>query len=284
VRRFVEGAGVKLQEWAETCPTWPTAPADLRTLLEALYPMATDKALVRVGPDRDGGYLVPDDLEGLAALYSPGVSLESGFEKACAARGLDVFLADGSVDGPALSDPRFHFRKAFLGPLPADGVMTLGDWLDATSPRSGADLLLQMDIEGDEYGVLLTTPDDVLQRFRIMVIEFHSLHLLFTRQFYLIAAPVFRRLLATHLCVHLHPNTHCGFVDRAGLRVPRMMEFTFLRRDRVERATYATRFPHPLDRRNTDRTDFELSACWYAREGLSSGPARSSADGGTAPR
>ncbi len=263
MRRLVEHTGIRLQNWAETYPTWPTPRQDLLALLEALFPMTTDKPLVRLGPDADGGYLVPDDLSGLAAVYSPGVSLESGFEEACAARGLDVFLADGSVEGPALSNARFHFLKAFLGPLPGQGVVTLGDWLKATLPEAEGDLLLQMDIEGDEYGVLLTTPDAVLRRFRVMAIEFHSLHLLFARQFFLIAAPVFRRLLETHVCVHLHPNTHCGFIDRDGLRMPRMMEFTFLRKDRVANTSYTTRFPHPLDCRNTDRAELDLPPCWH---------------------
>jgi hypothetical protein len=121
-----------------------------------------------------------------------------------------------------------------------------------------------MDIEGDEYVVFLTTPEAVLRRFRIMVVEFHYLHLLPTLQFFRLAAPVFRRLLTTHACVHIHPNSHCGFVEQDGLRLPRMMEFTFLRRDRARVARYAATFPHPLDCANDAGRDLPLPACWHS--------------------
>jgi hypothetical protein len=35
------------------------------------------------------------------------------------------------------------------------------------------DFLLQMDIEGGEYLTLLATPQEVLRRFRIIVLEIH---------------------------------------------------------------------------------------------------------------
>ena len=187
---------MSLQRRLETYPTWLTPPAELRMLLAELYPIETDEALIRVGPMGDGGYLVPDDLEELGAVFSPGVSVESGFELDCARRGLPVFLADGSVEQPLLHHERFHFRRAFLGPYSAPGVITMEEWVAAASPEPHGDLLLQMDIEGDEYVVFLTTPASLLQRFRIMVVEFHYLHLLPTLQFFRLAAPVFRRLLS----------------------------------------------------------------------------------------
>ena len=66
----------------------------------------------RLGPDGDGGYLVPDDLAGIEYTFSPGVSTESGFEAALAARGQRVFLADYSVDGPAEANANFAFEKS----------------------------------------------------------------------------------------------------------------------------------------------------------------------------
>jgi hypothetical protein len=233
-------------------------------LLALLFPLETEKPLLRLGPMGDGGYLVPDDLGRLRAVFSPGVSTESGFELDCARLGLDVFLADGSVERPSLQHERFHFRRSFLGPYSAPGIVTLEEWVAAEWPEPRGDLLLQMDIEGDEYVVFLTTPEAVLRRFRIMVVEFHYLHLLPTLQFFRLAAPVFRRLLTTHACVHIHPNSHCGFVEQDGLRLPRMMEFTFLRRDRARVARYATTFPHPLDCANDAGRDLPLPACWHS--------------------
>lgn len=61
---------------------------EILALMKSLYPLKTEYPLIRLGPVRDGGYLVPDDLTGIEACYSPGVSAVSGFEKDCAKRGM----------------------------------------------------------------------------------------------------------------------------------------------------------------------------------------------------
>ncbi|HZL95451.1 MAG TPA: hypothetical protein VFB99_17475, partial [Vicinamibacterales bacterium] len=92
-----------------------TSPTELRQLLDSLHAVAGDRKLIRLGPDGDGGYLVPDDLVGIECAFSPGVSTESRFEVDLAARGIQVFLADFSVDGPAQSNAKFVFHKKYLG-------------------------------------------------------------------------------------------------------------------------------------------------------------------------
>ncbi|GAA8118001.1 hypothetical protein HpBT107_13970 [Helicobacter pylori] len=37
--------------------------------------------MVRWGAKHDGGYLIPNDFEGIKALFSPGVGGESAFEE-----------------------------------------------------------------------------------------------------------------------------------------------------------------------------------------------------------
>jgi hypothetical protein len=101
----------------------------LTRLISALSPVATDKQLIRVGPLGDGGYLIPDDLQGIEACFSPGVSMVSGFERQCADAGMAVFLADASVDGPAESHPRFSFTKKFVGITHDDFFMTMDNWV-----------------------------------------------------------------------------------------------------------------------------------------------------------
>jgi hypothetical protein len=106
--------------------------------------------LIRLGPDGDGGYLVPDDLAGINECFSPGVSGIAGFEEHCASRGMDVFLADASVDGPPVQHARFHFTPRYIGAFSGEHFLSLDDWVSSTAVPSGNDLLLQMDIEGYE--------------------------------------------------------------------------------------------------------------------------------------
>src|SRR4051812_33041026 len=96
---------------------------DVLRVLRSLWPVDSGYPLIRLGPDGDGGYLVPDDLDGIKYAFSPGVSTESGFEAALAARGQRVFLADYSVDGPAQPNPNFVFDKKYVGCVSDDTYM-----------------------------------------------------------------------------------------------------------------------------------------------------------------
>ncbi len=249
---------------------WRTRAHRIRALIKSLHPRSPSQKLIRFGPMGDGGYLIPDDLEGVSACFSPGVNFVSGFEHDCAVRGMKVFLADGSVDGPPDKHERFFFKKCFLGGVRREGFMTLDDWVASSVPDESSDFIMQMDIEGHEYEVFLATSDALMRRFRIIVAEFHGLdHLvrgnsqLFREKFL-----TFNRILKTHSCVHLHPNNHCGSVKRDSIEIPGVMEFTFLRNDRFSELSYRTDFPHPLDCDNRPVPPLMLPKCWYRQEAV----------------
>jgi hypothetical protein len=235
-------------------------PEAVRAVLSGLAPMATEHALIRLGPDGDGGYLVPDDLDGVVACLSPGVSTESGFDLACAQRGMDVFLADASVDGPAATHERFHFTRRHVGAWSDATTMTLDEWVARAAIPATGDLLLQMDIEGAEYETLLAVSDALLQRLRVLVVECHELDGLFAQAGCAVMSRAFARLAGTHICVHIHPN-NCGrSATWAGITVPSVAELTFLRRDRVTSMAPARQFPHPLDADNHAGPTYVLPA------------------------
>jgi hypothetical protein len=49
-----------------------------------------------------------------------------------------------------------------------------------------------------------------------------------------------------------------------GLEIPRVMEFTFVRRDRLGHGEPNRRFPHALDHDNmTAHAPLPLPECWY---------------------
>ncbi len=243
-------------------PTDLTEKSALEGLIRRLAPQETAKELIRMGPAGDGGYLVPNDLEGIDACFSPGVSTISGFELDCAERGMEVFLADKSVEKPAEEHERFHFVRKYIGAFSNDDFVTLDEWVSAALPGSRGDLLLQMDIEGYEYETLLSLSAPLQQRFRIIIVEFHFMEQLWNRPFFRIASRAFEKLLQTHTCVHIHPNNCRPALKKAGLEIPQMAEFTFLRNDRVIDPRPARIFPHPLDGDNTDDPPLPLPACW----------------------
>lgn len=237
--------------------------------IKSLHPFQTQFDLIRLGPNGDGGYLVPDCLDDIQSCFSPGVSEVSGFELDCLNRGMKVFMADRSIEKPNWDVPeeKYSFQKKFIGCTNNEEFMTMDSWFQSTSLPTDAELLLQMDIEGAEYNAIINMSDELMKRFKIMVIEFHTLRHLWNKGFFRIAAITFKKILQTHICIHLHPNNFKGTqgstYTRFGVEIPKVLEFTFLRKDIAEIKGYQTQFPHPLDFDNTDKAHFPLPKNWY---------------------
>jgi Methyltransferase FkbM domain len=244
--------------------TTRTNKRDVLSLIKKLSPVTTGKELLRMGPSGDGGYLVPADLEGIEACFSPGVSSISGFEKDCADLGMTVYLADKSVGKPAEIHERFNFLKKYIGAYKDDDFITIDDWVKSSGVDNDSDLLLQMDIEGYEYETILSCSGDLLNRFRIIIVEFHDLDQLWNKPFFNIAASSFNKILQTHACVHIHPNNYYNIFNKYGLGIPPLAEFTFLRKDRLVNLFQRIDFPHPMDRDNTNNVTQVLPKCWYS--------------------
>ncbi|MDC0737090.1 FkbM family methyltransferase [Cognatishimia sp. SS12] len=209
--------------------------------------------LVRLGPEDDGGYLLPDDLDGIAALFSPGVSDTVGFDHEIARRGIDCFLMDASVEEPDHLLPNMQFQKTFLGARDADPFVTLPSWIKASVPNDG-DLILQMDIEGAEYDVLPHVSAATLDRFRIILLEIHDLHKMWQADWLARFGKILNQLNANHLLCHIHANNTAPYFSLAGHTIPDVLELTYIRKDRVSADGSIADVPHPLDRPNCTKT------------------------------
>jgi hypothetical protein len=257
-----------LRDWGVIAPgfnvTSQTPPEVLLKLIRKLRPQNCGIDLVRIGGPGDGGYLVPDDLNEIEYCFSPGVNTISDFENQLADRGIKSFLADYSVDAPPILRPEFTFDKKFLGSTNNDEFMTLAFWKDKYLSHYAEDLILQMDIEGSEYEVIFNVPDDLFDQFRIIVIEFHSLQLLFEPIMFRLLSTCFEKLLKSFSVVHIHPNNCGDIVKRGNIEVPMSMEFTFLNKKRVRTQTPVHTFPNKLDRPNSPTgRNMTLPSCWY---------------------
>jgi len=238
---------------------------EVLTFIEGLWPQNSNLKLIRLGPNGDGGYLIPDDLDNIEACFSPGVDLISDFEQACYDKGMQIFLADKSVNKPNLKIPEdeYHFVKKFIGTINNEDLITMDSWINSASIGTDSDLLLQMDIEGHEYSSILSMSNELMKRFRIIVIEFHELNKLWNKDFFRLAESVFLKLMDTHICLHIHPNNESGIEIQRGVEIPRIAEFTFVRKDRVKLLNYATEFPHKFDFDNSNKKRIVLPKIWY---------------------
>ena len=233
-------------------------------LLHALKPVKTKYDLIRVGGNNDGGYLLPNDLSGIATCFSPGVDVTASFEKDLLTRGIWSHLADASVDAPPDDLKVLSFEKKFLGVVNDSDYMTIEYWVRNKAGGLG-DLILQMDIEGAEYQTIIATPLDILRRFRIIAIEVHDVQAWFNNPIaWETVQDFFSKLLSDFRVVHLHPNNNCPFIDADGILLPTVFEMTLLRKDRAIPEGYCDTFPHPLDQPNVlDKPDRPLPVSLY---------------------
>ena len=124
------------------------------------------------------------------------------------------------------------FIKKHLGVVNDDSLITADRWINDREPGNH-DLLLQMDIEGAEWPILLNLSEANLRRFRIMVLELHDMERLMDKHGFQIIACVMSRLLNSFQVVHIHPNNHGGLVRTNNVEIPRALEMTLLRSDRT---------------------------------------------------
>lgn len=237
---------------------------DLDEFFAKIKPIRSNYPLVRLGGNADGGYLVPDDFNGVEVCFSPGVSNVANFELAMAQKGIKCYMADYSVDSPPFHNDLFDFKKKFLGVTNNEVYMTLDQWVLQVDCKD-TEMILQADIEGGEYQVILDMDINLLLRFRILVIEFHYLDMLIDKAGFTIVNLTFHKLLKYFHIVHIHPNNCSEVIKYRHFEIPPVMEFTFIRKDRVSSSQPANDFPHSLDKKSVDNLeDITLPKCWYS--------------------
>lgn len=242
-------------------------PKEIKEFIDLCHPILTDKKLIRIGDFTDGGYLIPDDLNGINFCFSPGVDQTASFEFEMAKRNISSFMIDYSVDSPPVENKLFHFEKKYLGVTNNDVFTTLDSWVMSKNIKEEEDLILQMDIEGAEFETLLHTTDKTIFKFRIIVIEFHGLDELINPKGLQIIRATFSRLLKNHSIVHIHPNNISPTVNYKGLEIPPTMEFTFLRNDRFQNSSFESNYPHLLDAKCIPtKEDIILPRTWYRQK------------------
>lgn len=251
---------------------------DRKSALESfkiIKPKPSPYPLIRIGGNADGSYLLPNDLEGITGCLSPGVNNFKDFEDELALKyAIPSDLIDASSDEEAFATALISgmqtFQKKWLDISGGNDCMSISEWLH-NKPNDQNDFLLQIDIEGAEYRNILATPSNDLQRFRVIVMELHRLPIGFSRPqiFQAVMKPFLEKLDDLFICVHAHPNNVIGTYTppAIGFAMPRILELTFLRRDRFPQG-YLTNdlpvsLPNSLDITNVmSRPPLHLSDEW----------------------
>lgn len=230
-----------------------------------IRPIHGGYSLIRAGSLNDGGYLIPDDLNGIKYCFSPGVNDNSTFEDfLCQNYNIECYMCDNSVESPSINNNRFHFIKKHLNTKSDNLNIKLDEWIE--NNLFDNEMILQMDIEGSEYDIILNAEKETLNKFRIIVIEFHSFEQIFTYGGFKLLNNTFEKLLQNHSIIHIHPNNIIDTFNYKGYEIPTGLEMTFLRNDRIKNRTFIKNFPNKLDSpSNHQLFNFPLPKCFYEK-------------------
>lgn len=223
--------------------------------------------LIRVGGDEDGGYLLPNNLNEAKYCFSLGVGGSINFEKELSQfYGIKSFLADGSDDIITFSEKNLTFTKKYIGSRTCDDNVTLRDYIFSSIGNCSDNKILQMDIEGSEYEVLSYESTETLSSFTTLIIEFHELQKLFQTEFLRSVQAIFEKIYLNFSICHVHPNNCCGIAEIDQIKVPRVIEVTFIRKDIIPRFknNQNINLPHKLDVKNMKHLpDLRMPKSWY---------------------
>ena len=217
--------------------------------------------LLRVGPNGDGGYLLPDVLSNISACFSPGVGKIHGFEEDLLKRGIKIYMADKTVEKPNLSKENYEFLKKNIGSYDDEETITMDTWINNSENHNK---LLQMDIEGYEYEAINSISESNLKKIQIMVIEFHHFEQILTKMGYLLVKNVFQKILKYFDVAHIHPNNCCGAYKIKEMVIPSTLEITFLNKELTLKKEKIESIQNELDFKNIEhKPDIFLDKNWY---------------------
>ena len=121
-----------------------------------------------------------------------------------------------------------------------------------------------MDIEGYEYEAISCINETNLNKFKILVIEFHHLEYSGIQLIYKIIKSAMEKLLKNFEIAHIHANNWKKKTKINNFKFPSNLEVTFLNKKFVITKENLTKLPHLLDRKNVPfKEDIILDDYWF---------------------
>jgi hypothetical protein len=237
-----------------------TKQSEILSLLNLLTPYDPEMKKIRVGSMGDGGYVLPDDLDGIDNVLSIGIGEEDSFDYYFAKNNIPVFQYDHTVDSAKNKCQYYFFNKIALSKSDGEGSRSLSTMIDLHGFHSSNNGILKFDIEGAEWECFSDINSDLLKHFRIIVCELHGISSVVNSEHRLVVRKTLEILLSNHSLVHLHANNCCGIHLLEGIPVPAVVELTLLRNDRSSFTLSKDPIPGALDFPNmADRPDLVLN-------------------------
>ena len=238
-------------------------------LLSRLQPFtALNLKLIRLGKPGDGGYIMHEDFGEIDAAYSMGIANDVSWDAEIARRGKPVYMYDHTIPGLPAEHEQFHFNRVGISDTYSESppLRPIPFLLAANGHQEANNLLMKMDIEGHEWAALDVLSEKEIRQFSQISLELHDLDKLFTIEGFVRMSRVLMKLTEHMHVVHIHANNVGWVCERYGVRVPVLLEVTFVRRDRLEQPIPARGLSVELDQENDpNRPKLDISSLWLQR-------------------
>lgn len=236
---------------------------EIKKILRLLRPHAAkgfQKA--RFGGPNDGGYILLDDFHGVDTAFSFGIDKNASWDLEIAKRCLTVYQFDHTVEAPVTDNPRLVFSRRRICPEAGPESESLSSLVEQHDKQNlSPNLVLKMDIEGDEWALLDTTPPGSLARFSQIVGEFHYFQAFSDFSWRQLFHRVLNKLSDAYSIIHVHANNYAGFSNVSNVVFPNVLEITFANRSVYSVSETDEIFPGPLDSPNDpSRPDMHLGS------------------------
>lgn len=202
----------------------------MNEFIELLRPYNVFLTKKRLGPNEDGGYVLPEFvLNNCSALFTYGVGNEVRFEYEFKdTYKTPIYMFDHTVGREEYHGDNEHFFPIGLG-----FGENCGDFPEHYQKLNIAGpVLLKIDIEGGEYEYFLKTDIEKFESTVMgMILEVHWFDDLKNRQN---LVEILKKINRHFILCHAHGNNWGGLWDFEGLSIPKVMELTFINKKFVE--------------------------------------------------
>src|SRR5262249_25936717 len=128
---------------------------------------------VRVGGANDGGDGCLNEFEDIVAALSLGIEGKGSWEFDISERNIPAFQNDHIISSPPCYHKNFAFYRSKISAVEGDNVESIDSIIRKNSFSLPSSVIGKIDIEGDEWDVLLSASDASLQVFSQLICEFH---------------------------------------------------------------------------------------------------------------
>ena len=246
----------------------------------------TEYTKKRLGPNKDGGYIVLDELcKKCNVLYSYGISDDVSFELDFLSNNPNakVRLFDHTVENLPAHHKNFSFLKEGVSFEQQSNLNTLENHLKYYGDLNNLNKILKIDVEWNEWNVFEKMPENILSQFDQIFCEFHFIPVVyngsnspyFTKFNKFVYSQindllfekyqnVLEKIYQYYHVFHLHINNSLPLNEINGKKFPPLVEMSFINKNLAKNATLIKeKFPiKNLDFANKDYKQDILNFDW----------------------